>query len=367
MITEHVAFSGISAAFLCIALVLSKKEVRQSDRYLMLWLVISSLDIAYDLYFAWLPDFLQPFGFTLPVLSTGMLFSYVISMTFDRKSEPDILLKNSLPYFIYNIIFLVVTVFLGKIPFRYGVPDYQYGNIFLLNMLTVPMALIPLAYIVLSYSVLKKYQRLLPGFYSSVEKINLNWLKYLLLSFIGMFILIYGIILASTRSHLIPPDKTFGIVAALQGAFLIAVIFFSLRQSIIVNDPVVLPESAVPPQDKSPKTDERLEELALKLLEFMEHEKPYLKEELSLSLLAESLHLSPNILSQIINQNLQTNFYRFINAYRIAEVRKMLKDPLYGHYSILGMAYEAGFSSKSTFNKIFREETGMTPSEFRMS
>lgn len=79
------------------------------------------------------------------------------------------------------------------------------------------------------------------------------------------------------------------------------------------------------------------------------------------------MNISTHHLSQAINQNLNTNFYKFVNAYRVEEVKKKLKNPEFEKYSILGIAFESGFNSKSTFNKIFKEETGMTPSEFKWS
>ncbi|MDO8898280.1 MAG: helix-turn-helix domain-containing protein, partial [Bacteroidales bacterium] len=57
----------------------------------------------------------------------------------------------------------------------------------------------------------------------------------------------------------------------------------------------------------------------------------------------------------------------FVNEYRVNEVKKMLADPKYTHYSLLGIAFECGFSSKSTFNSVFKKFTRKTPSEYRKS
>lgn len=99
----------------------------------------------------------------------------------------------------------------------------------------------------------------------------------------------------------------------------------------------------------------------------METERPYLDEELSLQKLSLLVNISTHRLSEVINQDLNTNFYRLINAYRVEEVKRKLKNPEFDKYSILGIAFESGFNSKSTFNKIFKEETGMTPSAFKKS
>jgi AraC-like DNA-binding protein len=58
------------------------------------------------------------------------------------------------------------------------------------------------------------------------------------------------------------------------------------------------------------------------------------------------------------------NFYDFINGYRIMEAKRLLLDPSKRHYTVLAIAFESGFNSKTTFNKVFRKVTGLTPTEF---
>ena len=96
----------------------------------------------------------------------------------------------------------------------------------------------------------------------------------------------------------------------------------------------------------------------------MENEKPYLNPELSLSELANSLNISRNQLSGIINQLHKINFYEFINQYRIKEVKQLMEDPSNKHLKLISLAYDAGFNSKSSFNRIFKQITNMTPSKF---
>ena len=98
---------------------------------------------------------------------------------------------------------------------------------------------------------------------------------------------------------------------------------------------------------------------------FMETEKPYLNNELTLTSLADRLQMKPIHLSQILNEEFKENFYSFINRYRVNESKKMLLQRRYSHYNILGIALESGFNSKTTFNKAFKENTGVSPSEFQ--
>ncbi|HSW61328.1 MAG TPA: two-component regulator propeller domain-containing protein [bacterium] len=101
------------------------------------------------------------------------------------------------------------------------------------------------------------------------------------------------------------------------------------------------------------------------LEKYMKDEKPYLDNELSIRKLAELLEMQPHHLSQVINSGFNNNFYTYINNYRINEVIDLMKDPKRKHHTILAIAYDSGFKSKSSFNTIFKKMTGKTPSEFR--
>ena len=106
-----------------------------------------------------------------------------------------------------------------------------------------------------------------------------------------------------------------------------------------------------------------LEPLRAKLLGLMEAERPWLEPELTLAELAQRLRTNPGLLSKTINQGCGQNFNDFVNGYRVAEARRKLADPHYAHYSLVGVALESGFNSKSTFNRVFRKLAGQAPGE----
>ncbi|HTE33290.1 MAG TPA: helix-turn-helix domain-containing protein, partial [Chryseolinea sp.] len=92
---------------------------------------------------------------------------------------------------------------------------------------------------------------------------------------------------------------------------------------------------------------------------------PYLDPELTLSQLAKDLNIGRSQLSQLINDSIGDNFYDFINKYRTEEVKRLMNDPKVKNFSLLGLALEAGFKSKSTFNLIFKRFTGLTPTAYK--
>ena len=87
--------------------------------------------------------------------------------------------------------------------------------------------------------------------------------------------------------------------------------------------------------------------------------------ELTLASLAEKLGLHTHELSRILNTVLKKSFNDFINEYRVADVIRKMEDPAYTNITLLGMAYDAGFNSQSSFHRIFKEVTGKTPAEYK--
>lgn len=110
-------------------------------------------------------------------------------------------------------------------------------------------------------------------------------------------------------------------------------------------------------------TLERVDKLAL----FVETERPFLNPTLSLRSLAEQIEIHPNQLSWLLNESIGKNFNEYINSHRIAHFKKLILDPSNSHISIIGLAYESGFNSKTVFNTTFKKIIGMTPKEYQKS
>ena len=100
------------------------------------------------------------------------------------------------------------------------------------------------------------------------------------------------------------------------------------------------------------------------LQKILKEEKPYLNPDLTIKQLAEMLEVNSNQLSQVINELLQKNFHQLINEYRVEEVKQNINDT---SRTLLGIALDSGFNSKSSFNRIFKDITGLTPSEYKNS
>lgn len=132
-------------------------------------------------------------------------------------------------------------------------------------------------------------------------------------------------------------------------------------------EPVPLSDQTAAPKkyERSTLTPERAEEYLARLLRAMATEKPFTDGDLTLQKLSEQLAIPATHLSQVVNERLNQSFSDFINSYRVREAQSKLLDPATKHYSILAIAEDVGFNSKSTFNAVFKKQTGLTPSEFR--
>jgi len=117
------------------------------------------------------------------------------------------------------------------------------------------------------------------------------------------------------------------------------------------------------PQGKG-EIPEKLKVTAQQLLDKMEESRWYLDKKLSKSYLAVLMGVSESTLSTVLRDVLQISFSDFINGYRVDEVKKKFHDPKSRDYSLLGIAEECGFNSKTSFYRIFKKFTGVTPSEY---
>lgn len=93
----------------------------------------------------------------------------------------------------------------------------------------------------------------------------------------------------------------------------------------------------------------------------MEEDQLFLNSELSLRSLAEYMNLPTNHMSQLLNEGFQQNFANYINTYRLEYFKFKLKDSRSNHLTLLALAYDSGFNSKTVFNTFFKKKMGVTP------
>lgn len=112
-------------------------------------------------------------------------------------------------------------------------------------------------------------------------------------------------------------------------------------------------------------SDKQTEEVFSRVLHLVEEEEKYKSPDLTLKSLSQTLNVSTQVLSMVINQRSRQNFNSFINTFRIAEATRFFREEKYNHLTIASIAFEVGFNSISSFNTAFKKQTGKTPLAYR--
>jgi len=116
---------------------------------------------------------------------------------------------------------------------------------------------------------------------------------------------------------------------------------------------------------KSGLTDDQLSKYKRRLDQIMQSRNEYLRPDLTLPKLAQTVGCSVNILSQVINSGFGTSFFDYLNRYRIEHARELLARSDAERNAILHVAFTVGFNSNSAFYSAFRKYVGMTPAQYR--
>ncbi|WP_103866761.1 AraC family transcriptional regulator [Aquimarina sp. I32.4] len=140
-----------------------------------------------------------------------------------------------------------------------------------------------------------------------------------------------------------------------------------LLPNFLINTPTEKDKKVKKTDYLSTVNNKELQHLKLLLENVMSTDKKFLEEDLTLSVLADAISISDKKLSAFLNQYLNTTFYDYVNKYRVESVKEKMKSPKFDNITLLGIAYESGFKSKTSFNRIFKKETGLSPSQYKSS
>ncbi len=219
-------------------------------------------------------------------------------------------------------------------------------------------------YMIISLNILMNYRKEIKKIYSSIENIKLSWLEWVLSAFIIMWFI--DLINYFTSLSMELPLLFYQILnflsLSINFVFANVIIFKGLKHPEYFYQ-IEKPVQKTKYEGSHLSKDEN-EKYLNELLNYMKTNKPYMISSLTIGELSEKLSFSSKTLSQVINDNLNQNFFDFINSYRIEEAKKILSGEKNGK-TVLEILYEVGFNSKSVFNTAFKKHTGLTPTEFK--
>jgi AraC-like DNA-binding protein len=368
---------GIVITFFLAFLLISKKDKSIADKILATWLILIGIHLSFYILHATSNIYQYPFllGFEapLPLFQGIFLYLYSVSVTKQHKIKLTY-------YFVHLILPLLIYLYLVHfflLPNEQKIYVYKKEGIgyeTFTQFMTLVNMMSGVIYIILSLIVLKRHRVSILNQFSQVEKINFKWLQYLVY---GMCV-IWFLVIFSHSDVIIFSGVVF---------FVLFLGYFGIKQvGIFTNiqphlDAAMIKNAAEHFENtlkeadlsdfespikyqKSGLSKDVADKIHKSLNDVIEKEKIFKDTELTLSTLASHLDIHPNYLSQVINQVEEKNFYDYINLKRIEEFKKLVAQPDSQKYTLLALAYDCGFNSKTSFNRNFKKATGLSPTEY---
>ncbi|MEE4292608.1 MAG: helix-turn-helix domain-containing protein [Xanthomonadales bacterium] len=373
---EVIFIIGAAQAFFLPLLIFNKAERSRADYVLAAWFVLIGLALLghYLEVTGRAADFPIFLGFwtCFPMLMGPAAYVYALAVTRGDEVLKPTLLLHALPYLVFTVIvfFRLFAYSSGSVEAdRLAIEDPSTPVFIALGLFRIFLGPV---YLVLCLLILKRHARRIADEFSYTRDIDLGWLKKVILAMLTIWITVVVVNIMGNFNDWISIEQGDNLIYLTVTAVVFFGGFYGIKQQIIFASPAG-PPAAVSVTDndgketryrKSSLNGEQSRAILGKLLEFMDEEKPYLDGKVSLSQVADRLGVSSNHLSQVINENLEKNFYDFINGYRVDMVKQRLAESTGSRPNILAIAYDAGFSSKSSFNEVFKKNTKLTPSQY---
>lgn len=358
---------GVTITFFLTFLLLGKKNKNTSDKILLVWFFIIGIHllIFYLNYSQTIFNYphLLGVGIIFPFLHGPFLFLYIATLTQQIKFSKN-QLAHFIPAFIVAIMFLDFFILNGSDKLKvYENKGQGFTTRFQINFILMKIS--GVIYILWSQFLLFKHKKNIVARFSNIEKINLYWLQYLI---VGVALVWVFILFGGNVRHLY---LTVVIFVLFMG-------YFGINQVGIINTHTIFQKNKDAPINKEPEIisditvkykksglDEvKADEIYHQLKEKINKDEVFLNPDLNLTELAQLLDIHPNYLSQVINSYEGKNFYDYINEKRIEKFISLIKNPENKKYTLLSLAYDCGFNSKSAFNRQFKKVTNKTPTDF---
>jgi len=366
---ELLSAAGISIALFTALLIFSRGKKLPFDYLLVGWLVATGFNLSFFLWSnqsnASIPFMANLLGISMPLVHGPLLYLFVKN-AFSKKIGVGEL-KHFMPWLVFLLVFVVWWIrFPNGLIFRHGFMVlvgkypwilYQYGLFF---------ALIAGGYTLAAFFRIQMLKRQLEKTHSSEVRNIFNWLQRWIIIAIVFFVATYLVVEITVSTQRLSSHDTFKIISVFISFYIFYIGFYGIRQTHTFQK-IDLEPLAIEKEFYTNSESEKLkiQQAIVKLNEVSENQRPYLDPDLTITGLSNLCGIPSGQISLAINKGLDKNFYDFINEYRVKEFIKRIDEKKYAHLSLLGLAYDCGFRSKSTFNSFFKRHTGFTPSQYK--
>jgi len=362
---EPVLYIGISQSFFAGLLISTKRPYNTANRLMAAWLFMICIEMIFALINR---TVIEMYSFPFITFTYGpLLYLYVRYMTnTDRKFN-----WLELLHFIPFVAFFTISVIFRSEPMVRDLRSFFKPDKFmsLRIVYSVSFFLSITIYSTLSFIEIRRHQKNLKNIVSYTSQIiTLNWLKIVSISFYASYFVLFILGGLDIIGNYIPFDPYF-VVFGFITVFSMVFSFYGIKQPIIFGE-VFSPghnneKKETEKYSKSGLKDIQAEKYLKKLIDYMESKKPFLDNDLTIQDLSDKTGISRHHITQVLNENYNRNFFTFINEYRGKEVMERFSNPKFNNYTILAIALDSGFNSKTTFNSFFKLQTGLTPSVYR--
>lgn len=358
--------AGLTVTVFLFSALLFKKNKGAADLILACWMLVAAVHqlLFYFSYAGIGSQYPHMLGLSLPIpmLYSPMLFLYVAEITGTQPFRWKTAWWHFLPFLLFVILAVPFYILSAAEKLQVfenqgkGYEWYQFLKLGLFVILTV-------GYTVWSSVLIRKSRQRVQDFFSNIENRNLVWLEYMCFGLCGICLLV-----------LLFDDRI--VFAGVTLLMFLAGIYGINQTSIFQSNTIIgnlAPETESENQAsageitryaKSGLKEADADQLYLRLRTLMEEKKLFENPDLTLTELAKTLGVHPNYLSQVINEKEGKNFYNYVNTLRVEEFMRLAVLPENKRFTLLALAFDCGFNSKSTFNKYFKTHTGKTPSDF---
>ena len=303
---------------------------------------------------------LLPYFLVITQLLKGpMLLFYVISLTEDAFQFTRKHLFQLAPLALALVWLLVFQI--DSSDLRFKTPGQTESGRQLANCVWHFIKIMPFFYALAAVNRVRLYRIGLHNQYSNFSPTEPSWLNMLSLGFLftwSFSILVH--VIANTIALDAPQvSDVFGITEN----YIIFILINALFINSVVHTHKLL---TTKPEETKDKTDEKLTDAAIQKVQLgMEVQKLFLKQSLNIDEFSKRINLPVKEVSAVINKHYGTNFFEFMNSYRIEEAKRLLGDAQHADMTVMDVLLHAGFNSKSAFHRFFNRLVGMSPTEFR--
>ncbi len=365
---EAILYIGISQTLFAGILIAVRKPKVMANQILSAWLLIICAEMIIVLINQTHAD-LYPIKI-LPYTYGPLLLLYAKWMTTEEPRFDPRYLVHFIPFFVFliaSLVFIDERVMSGTDGFLV-IDSFVSFRIVYATTFFVSIT----AYSVATFVEINRHQKRLKQLVSySTGRITLQWLLGLSITFYTGYVLMFIFGGIDIMVGFMPFDVyELSFIGLTILTFLFGV--FGFHQPGIFEELVKFRKSEYEEPEigdakkyqRSGLKEKDIARYVKKVEKHMSQSKPYLNRELTIYDLSDQLQIPRHILSEVINEHMGKNFYNLVNDYRVQEVKNRLESTDYKYLTILAIAYDSGFNAKSSFNTIFKEKTGSTPSEY---